>query len=222
MRSVVLLLAAAAALPAAGCVSWSRPAVHLPKPVEIPAEGTFRQEASGMEFPEEVGPFVRLKLVRYDEGGLDVSAGYGAAGPVGSIQATVFVYPLASFTRFLASDEQVGQIRSELQARELAGCKQAILKSMPDAVLQVQEDVTVENGGVPRSGKRVAYGIPNAFGVPGLKGSTLLYLFFEPGGEWIVSYRFTYPGGGSPAAVQALLDRLLEGLPWPFPGVEPR
>src|ERR1700737_4324990 len=48
----------------------------LSRATECTAPGDFRHNPSGYVFPIQVGVFQRVHLLRYDTGGLDVSAGY--------------------------------------------------------------------------------------------------------------------------------------------------
>lgn len=198
MRGADLAAGLLLALAAAGCASRSSPPVPLEDPVEVPVEGPYRHEPSGMVFPPSIGPFVRERVFRYDADGRDVSVGYNAQGGARVIVATVYVRPAKA-----ADMSGRGQIEEE---------RAAILLSNPSSRKIAEQAVRVTNGGEVHEGTRVTFLLEDAFGIRGMRAESLLYVFPRVGGDWIVKYRFTYPvGAGDGGAVATLL----RDLAWP-------
>lgn len=69
---------------------------YLAQPERLAVRGAYVHTASGITMPESIAGFQRDAVFRYDEDGLDVSAGYNLVTPSQHIAATVYVYPAPS------------------------------------------------------------------------------------------------------------------------------
>ena len=205
-------LVAAAAL--AGCVSTSQPATTLETPLPIHAQGEFVHGPSGMSFPESIGHFRRVQILRYDEDGRNVSVGYNVLQGTFAMAATVYVYPQPRVASFLAGREAEEEHRARMIARALAGDEAAIRDAhRDDAIVETSRGpVTVRSRGGTHAGERISWDIENALGTPRLRGTTHVYLFPEPGGEWFVKFRFTHLRG---AEISRAIQMLFDALVWP-------
>lgn len=156
-----------------------------PGRVIIPADATYTQRASGMEFPPAVGDFRRVEIRRYDEAGTDESVGYNFVAGDAGIAATVYVYPVPPG---VASDA-----RDEATLREFESRKDEIAYVHPAAEL-LQEDATalIQDGTTFR-GHKVVYGFEHLFAGKLQPLRSELHLFGFVGGKWFVKYRFSYP-----------------------------
>ena len=56
-------------------------------------EGPYTQAPTGMTYPQTVGQFRRINVIRYKPDGSDESAGYNDTTPMHEINMTVYVFP---------------------------------------------------------------------------------------------------------------------------------
>src|SRR5712691_5780932 len=76
--------------------------------------GPYTQAASGMTFPESVGDFTRVNIIRYRPDGTDESAGYNRLEQSHEIVGTVYVFPSPSVTSFASPAGVIAQARARL------------------------------------------------------------------------------------------------------------
>ncbi|HEU4395045.1 MAG TPA: hypothetical protein VFS92_05720 [Planctomycetota bacterium] len=200
----------------AGCVSFPAPAPPLDEPVPVAVEGEYLHEPSGARFPERVESFRRVKVTRYDAGGRNVGVGYNLRQGLFAVAATAYVYPRPAVGSFLANRDAIDEWTARRDAEELRGCRQAVLDARREDGVRVvsEEPCAVETDGRVRRGTRVEFEHENALGTPGLRGTTLLYLFADGAADWFVKFRFTHPRGADCARA---IDSLFRGLRWPGP-----
>jgi hypothetical protein len=181
--------------------------------VEIPEE-TYVQAASGMAFPVTLGRFERINSVtRYSPDGSDESVGYQWETKVGTVSATVYVYPSPTLSSASAANGSVDQARRELCDAQFAGILREIATVHPTATLIEDEPTTLQQRGVRFPGRKLAFTIssPSAFGKSHAPLRSEASLFCYVGGRWTVKYRFTYP-----AAVRAgrAIATFMRDLTW--------
>src|SRR4051812_1429495 len=101
------------ALALAGCPSAGTPQVRRAVPIQV--KGDYVHAPSGMRFPEQVGEYRRLNVVRYDDRGDDVSAGYTLPRPGSPVTTTVYVYPApAGAEPRAALRDELGKIEADI------------------------------------------------------------------------------------------------------------
>lgn len=190
-RSFRTLAAAAAALAAAG--------VHA-QATQVTDPGPFRHAGTNTIFPEAVGGFERVRVVRYDDpSGEDVGVSYRATVPEGTVIVTEYVYPVVAAK---------GAAPAKVCRDEFDGAGAAIKSAVKLG----------ESAPRPRSGiganlaRRADYDLTLPIdGTPTVFASELsVYCYVR--GPWFVKYRITRPK--SAAGAQAA-ERFMQASPWP-------
>jgi hypothetical protein len=175
-------------------------APRLVRPEPLSVEGPYRHAASGMQFPTSLDGFERVSLLRYDQDGLVVSAGYNLVTPAIHLAAMVYVYPPLA----------VGGTREAACSQEFASRIAEILRTYPDAKLVEERDMTLPQPGVASPGRQALFAYQTVFGGESRAVSSQLHLFCFASARWEVQYRFTYPEGTDAAsAVEAFLRDLV-------------
>jgi hypothetical protein len=188
-----------------------------PKPLGSPQaiieQGAYRHPRSGFVFPEAVGPFQRVQLYRYDEDGLDVSAGYDLAALGGEIAATVYVYPSPPIASSGSGAETVTAARALLAEGEFSGLKESILHSYPGAILTHSGRTYLQQRGVTYHGDVAEFAFTGMFAGMPQSLRSYLYIFMYVDRKWTIKYRFTHP-----ASLDATdyIRSFQEALTWPF------
>jgi hypothetical protein len=154
--------------------------------------GPYTQTASGMIFPESVGDFTRVNVIRYRPDGTDESGGYNRLETAHEINATVDVFPSPPITSFASPANVIDQARSRLCENLFASVQAEITTAHPDAELVETAEVSLPQS---RSvGHKATYRLtnPNFFGRRQASRSEA-HVFCYAGGKWTVEYRFDYP-----------------------------
>lgn len=205
--SVVILLSSLLA----GCPARPRP---FNQPQVIFAEGAYTHERSGMTFPLAVGDFRRSLIQRYDQDGLDLSAGYDLYLRQQKIAATVYVYPSPSLVSIGSPPGTVVSARTFLAKREFEARIREVLQPRPGARLIEDTEISVPIGGTVRVGRMATFEYEDQFAGRRQPLRSHLCMFNFVGGTWALKYRITYP-----ASLEATreIDTLLQGVPWNVP-----
>lgn len=194
-----------------GCPARPRP---LDQPQLIVAHGAYVHEKSGMTFPIAVGDFQRATVQRYDQDGLDVSAGYNLFDAKRQIIATVYVYPAPSLVSIGSSPETVESARSFLTRQEFEARKREILQPRPGAKLVEDTEISIAIGGAVRVGRMATFEFEEKFAGKKQPLRSHLCMFSYIGGKWALKYRITYP---TYLESTHEIDTILEGVPWNVP-----
>ncbi len=205
--SVVILLSSLLA----GCPARPRP---LNQPQVIFAEGAYTHERSGMTFPLAVGDFRRSLVQRYDQDGLDLSAGYDLYLTQQKIAVTVYVYPAPPLVSIGSPPGTVASARTFLAKSEFEARKREVLQSRPGARLIEDTEISVPIGGTLRVGRMTTFEYEDQFAGQRQSLRSHLCMFNFVGGTWALKYRITYP-----ASLEATreIDTILQGVPWNVP-----
>ena len=174
-----------------GC-STMRPK-HLARPEVISAEGNFTHAASGMTFPHSVGDFQRSKVLRYDTENLDMSAGYDLITVMGSVAATIYVYPAPSLISIGSPPNVVAAARDRLAQNEFEARKREVMHFRPGALLIEEREVSLQQGNATYLGKMATFEYEEVFAGQRQLLRSHLYFFCFAGGKWVIKYRFTHP-----------------------------
>lgn len=195
----------------AGCPPRSRP---LNQPQVIFADGAYTHEQSGMTFPLAVGDFRRILVERYDQDGLDLSAGYDLYLRQQKIAATVYVYPAPPLVSIGSPPGTVASTRAFLAKSEFEARKREVLQPRPGARLIEDTEISVPIGGTVRVGRMATFEYEDQFAGRRQSLRSHLCMFNYVGGTWALKYRITYP-----ASLEATheIDTLLQGVPWNVP-----
>jgi hypothetical protein len=159
----------------------------LPQAVPIAASDDYVHTPSRYVFPVAVAHFQRVALMRYDTGGLDVSAGYNGGRPGCPVALTVYLSPAPRMSLVGADPAAVHSLEARWLSSAYEQWKAEIAHEHPQARL-VQEDARVQ-AGVP--GKKAVYAIGD--------DQSELFVFLE-GQAWFMSYRMSFPASCSTEA----------------------
>lgn len=194
-----------------GCTTMKTKPLSSPQPIN--EVGIYQHTKSGFIFPNTIGSFQRSQLNRYDEDGLDVSAGYDLAALGGGVAATIYIYPSPQILSIGSGPEVVATTRGLLSEREFSGIKQSILQAHPGATTIHSGRTDTQQGGKTYQGYVAEFEFSGSFaGRPQLLRSQF-YMFTYVDGKWTVKYRFTYP-----ARLDASdkITTFQQALSWPF------
>ena len=205
--SVVILLSSLLA----GCPPRPRP---LNQPQVIFTEDAYTHERSGMTFPLSVGDFRRNLVQRYDQDGLDLSAGYDLYLRQQKIAVTVYVYPAPPLISIGSPPGTVVSARTFLAKSEFEARKREVLQSRPGARLIEDTEISVPIGGTVRVGRMATFEYEDQFAGRRQPLRSHLCMFNYVGGAWALKYRITYPAS---LEVTREIDTLLHGVPWNVP-----
>ena len=171
-------------------------------------------EKSGMTFPIAVGDFQRGSLQRYDQEGLDVSAGYNLFDTKRQIIATVYVYPAPPLVSIGSPPQTVASARSFLAKNEFEARKREIAQPRPGARLIEDTEISIPVGGTVRVGRMATFEYEEQFAGKQQTLRSHLCMFNYVGGNWALKYRITYP---KHLEATREIDAVLEGVPWNVP-----
>jgi hypothetical protein len=165
-----------------------------------------------MTFPLAVEGFRRSIVQRYDQEGLDVSAGYDLYDPSHKVAATVYVYPAPSLVSVGSPPEVVETAHTRLAKNEFEARKQEILQSHPGSRLIEESDVLISHGAA-KVGKKATFEYNGLFASQHQNLKSHLYMFNF--GRWALKYRITYPQSFDATKD---VEVLLKGVPPSVPG----
>jgi hypothetical protein len=166
-------------------------------------------------FPLAVEGFRRGVVQRYDQEGLDLSAGYDLYDPSHKIAATVYVYPAPLLVSIGSSPEVVAIAHARLAKNEFEARKREILQSHPGSRLIEESDVSISNGAGAKAGKMATFEYNGLFASERQALKSHLYMFNFVGGKWALKYRITYPQFFDATKD---VEAILKGVPSSVPG----
>lgn len=172
----------------------------------IESSGPYLHRAAGAVFPVQIGDFRRAQILRYDEGGRDISASYNLATPQGRLLITVYIYPAAEAAR--------GK-RTKLCEQGFESATEAIRKQYGSGA-SIEEGRPHEAPGThKRLRHRATYRVDMKFDGELRPVRTEAHLYCYVGGDWFVKCRVSAPMAvTAPVAVGAFI----RSGPWPGPG----
>ena len=194
-----------------GCPARPRP---LGQPQAILADGAYVHEKSGMTFPIAVGDFQRAQIQRYDQEGLDISAGYNLFDSSRQIIVTVYVYPAPSLVSIGSPPETVASAQSFLAKNEFEARKREITQPRPGARHIEDTEISIPIGGTVHVGRMATFEYEEKFAGKQQTLKSHLCMFNYVGGKWALKYRITYP---KHLEVTREIDTVLQGVPWNVP-----
>ena len=165
--------------------------------IELPAGEAWVHEPSGFRFPPDVGTFTRLGATRYDEGGDNVSVGYGDRAL--KVLMTAFVY---ANTPGMSLDNHFEQVKREVR------------RVSPKATLVAEGQWTLEQGERKFTGRRAAFGY--AMESKGRKQEVVTEVYLLRLGGRFVKFRMTCPQDKYEPAAERI-ERFLKSLTLPEP-----
>ena len=167
-----------------------------------------------MAFPPAIGDFKRVEIVRYDETGLDMSAGYNFESPDLNIVATVYVYPAPSLRSFGSPADVVQSARAKLCGDEFKRRQREVMAFHPDARLVSEEAVGRPQAGPAVEGRKASYEFDAAFRGRRQSLHSELYVYCFIADKWAFEYRFTSQRSPDPGArIAAFMKALVWTLP---------
>jgi len=157
--------------------------------------GSYTQAATGMTYPDSVGQFRRVNIIRYKADGSDESAGYNDAAPMREINMTVYVFPSPPILSIGSPRSVVEDTRRQLCQSQYEKVQQEVRGAHPDAVLVEKKDASLTQTGITYAGHFASYDLTNTkfFGRVDVPSRSEAYLYCYVGGKWSVEYRIDYP-----------------------------
>jgi hypothetical protein len=178
--------------------------------VQVAPGQTYVHAASGMQFPAQVGDFVRGRIHRY--GPDDESAGYHLGRASREITITVYVYPSPALS--LAPDtDPVGVLAAQalMCSAQFDTAQQEIDAAYDDETLIGEGSSEMPYAGAVTLGHTASYNLtaPTFWGRRNVPVRSDAYLYCYVGGRWSVKYRISYPASADVSADIAALMRVL-------------
>lgn len=167
--------------------------------------GTYTHQATGVQFPEEFVPFVRVSIHEYDTAGDNVGIGYNLHSFREPTILTVYLYPGWS-----PSQDRPAAPPDVLLEEHYQGALVTILASHRDSKIISQEPFVLRQSGQTLRGGRAVVQFEEDFAGHEQVCSSCLYLFYYD--NWFIKYRMTCP-----AAVYDLAQQYIEQFVLDFP-----
>lgn len=157
--------------------------------------GVYVQKPTGMAYPESVGNFRRVSIIRYAPDDSDESAGYNRYVPLKEIVATVYVFPSPALRSFGSPRSVIEDARNHLCTDQFGAVKKEVTGAHPDAVLLQEGAAGLVQGAVKHDGHFAAYKLTNGkfAGRENVLLRSDVDVFCYVGGKWTVEYRIDYP-----------------------------
>ncbi len=167
-------------------------------PETVAVQGPYVHRGSGVTFPERVAHMERVRVLRYDPDGLDVSGGYNCQNRLHPLIATAYIHPSPPLQSFGSPPDVVAGTRARLAQREFEMHRDNIIAMYRGARLIEERDTVQVDGGQSHPGKVAIIEFEDVEDVFGFGGSkslvrSHLYLFCYAVENWTVKYRFTHP-----------------------------
>lgn len=204
-KIIVFVLAAVFSLFLSGCPS--NPAMTLPRQAgrEVRMSGTYTHQATGVQFPEEFVPYVRVSIHEYDAAGDNVGIGYNLHSFREPTILTVYLYPGPSPSQGRPAAPPDVLLEEHYQEALLT-----ILASHRDPQIISQEPFVLRQAGQTLRGRRAIVRFREDFAGQEQDCSSCLYLFYH--NHWFIKYRMTCP-----AEVYDLAQQYMEQFVLDFP-----
>jgi hypothetical protein len=149
--------------------------------------GDYVHRWSGLSLPKQAGGFTRVRVAKFDEAALDVTAEYHLKTPRGLVLANVYIYPMNLIS-------PLGENAGEGACRvEFAGMGVVIAQRFSGATLVREWQETVPGLSERRPGLAAAYDFEADILGPTMLVRSESYLFCGVNRAWAVKYRITYP-----------------------------
>ncbi len=172
--------------------------------IPVPAHGTevlhpkgvYQEPATGMSYPEAIGDFARVNVIKYAPDGTDESVGYSDETPSSEIVMTVYFFRSPPLHSFGSPQSVINSARAHLCDEQFRGVENEVMAAHPDARLLGEETISLDQLGTSFSGRKADYEmtISDFFGRSQTTHSEA-HLLCYAGGEWSVEYRIDYPVG---------------------------
>lgn len=182
-------------------------------PTAINVQGTYFHSNSGMNFPENVGPFRRGTVSLFDSTGANIGVGYNLGDLVFQVAVTVYVYPAPSVVSILSPAEVTARAKELSAQQHFETVKSDIIRAHPEARLVSEEEVTLVQAGGIQKGKKAGFEFEGVFANQRQQLKSHAYLFVH--GKWFIKYRITYPQDIDGAVREKIKD-FMNSLQWPM------
>ena len=179
-------------------------------------EDTIEHGASGMQFPASIGEFTRVKMLRYNDGGTDVSGGYNLYAANGRdclVAATIYVYPAPRLRSFGSPQNVVDAARNTLFQNTYQKAKNEIIQYHPGAKVLSETPSQPPNQSAQTTGIHAQFSYMEDFAGKVCPVESHLYLYGYVNDYWLVKYRISLPEDTSNEARQKL-DEFLKSIKW--------
>lgn len=190
---------------AAIALSFAAPALAAAQPQDISQPGTVPHAAARAGFPEQVGEFRRVHVLRYGEN--DISANYDLRRGDDYIRISVYIYPAPRVPRAQ---------RAAACEEHMTGVADAIFRQYPGAEMSEVGAAAAMPGTEAGLRLRTVHRIrlPLHGGEPeDTRSESRLYCYVET--DWLVKYRIS---ANADFDVDALIDEFIRIGPWPGRG----
>lgn len=167
--------------------SCNIPQHYIPQPVH--ATGEYRQESTGVIFPEQLQNFLRAEIIKYDENGTNISAGYNHTSK--QIALTLYSYPAPHISSFGSPQNVIDTAKQNLFLNAYAQNKNEIMHIHQNCKLITESNYKLTQGIAILSGSHALFTYTDNFAGTRQEVSSELYLFQV--GNSLFKYRITYP-----------------------------
>jgi hypothetical protein len=149
---------------------------------------------SGIQFPEQVGPFKRKRIRRYDETGHKLGVRYALARTGQDVVASIRIYP----------GPGAGEDLQNYMQRHFDAIKAHIVHRHPEASLSFSGEIRLKRKGEILQGKKASFQFEDIFSYKVEQLLSHAYLFAR--GKWFMEFRVTYPQAQHDATDKAVIN----------------
>ncbi len=154
-------------------------------PQSIHVSGDYKQESTGLTFPEIIQNFRRVALTRFDEKAMNIGVGYNHLEM--PIVLTLYSYPAPEVLSIGSPPEVIAAAKKVLFDNAYEENKQSILVAHPNSQFISEESYTVSG----MDGMYALFTYSENFAGSFQKVSSRLYLFQR--GDALIKYRISTP-----------------------------
>lgn len=183
MKYLILILTTFSLI---SCVT--SPSQHY-APQNIQISGEYRQESSGVVFPEQMQGFNRVSITKFDAKAEDVGVGYNHYGK--QVALTLYSFPAPKVMSFGSPQEVIDTAKRNLFLNVYERSKQDILQGHQNSKLILERDHILEQGQAKHSGLHASFKYYENHAGKYQEVSSHLYLFQV--GDILFKYRISYP-----------------------------
>ncbi len=181
MRYLAIVLVT---LSLASCVTTQN---HYPRNVQ--ASGPYKQELSGITFPDQVHGFNRVSITAFDPKAKDIGVGYNHNAK--KIALTLYSYPAPKVMSFGSPQHVIDEAKRNLFIGAYERSKQDILNAHPNGDLVSESRFAFQQNARKYSGLHSSFRYHQNHA--GTYQEVLSHLYLFQVDELLLKYRVTYP-----------------------------
>jgi hypothetical protein len=185
------------------------PAYVRTKPSPLRVSGDYVHEGTGLVFPVNAGPFVRDKIMRFDNDGLDIAANYQLPNTYRQkILVSVYLYPITGSMPGITSARAASE---DACLAEFKDVEDVALYMFINPKLTAEKAVSAPHRDF-KPGRLAVFDADGGRNFPVFTGRVRSesYVFCGRNPLWVLKYRVTYEQS---AEVSSSLDALFAAVP---------